>query len=192
RHRPPTRCRAASRPGRHGETAAVSGPGQLPEGVAGMTWPAADLDAIRRLRALAAAVPGAFVAETVIDAPFDQVWAVAADLEHELPAYLPDVRSLTVTGRDGQRLQARARGYAGLRARFDILLRPGWCVMRSRFLLGCMAAVPDGQQTRFAFLGGALIPAQKAAAPALGLIGRWAGPQVLTRFADRVHQRGPR
>jgi hypothetical protein len=156
-----------------------------------MTWPVADLDAIRRLRALAAAVPGAFVAETVINAPFDQVWAVAADLEGELPAYLPDVRSFTVTSRDGELLVARARGYAGLRARFDIVLRPGWCVMRSRFLLGGMAAVPDGQQTRFAFLGGTLIPAQRAAAPALAVVGRWAGPKVLTRFADRVDQRGP-
>lgn len=154
-----------------------------------MTWPVADLDAIRRLRALAAAVPGAFVAETVIDAPFDQVWDVAADLEHELPAYLPDVRSFTITRCDGDRFEAQARGYAGLRARFDIVLRPGWCVMRSRFLLGGMAAVPDGQQTRFAFLGGAHIPAQRAAAPALGLLGRLAVPRVLTRFAHRVHHR---
>ena len=155
-----------------------------------MTWPVADLDAIRRLRVLAAAAPGAFVAETVIDAPFEQVWAVAADLEHELPAYLPDVRSFTITRRDGERLEARARGYAGLRARFDIVLRPGWCVMRSRFLLGGLAAVPDGQQTRFAFLGGSL-GGNADAAPALGLFGRWAGPRVLTRFANRVHQRGP-
>jgi hypothetical protein len=156
-----------------------------------MTWPVADLDAIRRLRALAGAVPGAFVAETVIDAPFEQVWAVVADLDHELPAYLPDVRSFTITRHDGERLEARARGYAGLRARFDIVLRPGWCVMRSRFLLGGMAAVPDGQQTKFAFLGGARIPAQRAVAPVLGLVGRWAGPKVLTRFANRVHQRSP-
>lgn len=156
-----------------------------------MTWPVADLDAIRRLRVLAAAVPGAFVAETVINAPFEQVWAVAADLERELPAYLPDVRSFTITGGDGEHLEARARGYAGLRARFDIVLRPGWCVMRSRYLLGGMAAVPEGEQTRFAFLSGARIPAQRAAAPALSLIGRRAGPRVLTRFANRVHQRGP-
>lgn len=156
-----------------------------------MSWPVAELDTIRRLRALAAAVPGAFVAETTLDAPFEQVWAVAADLEHELPAYLPDVRSFTITGRDGERLQAYARGYAGLRARFDIVLRPGWCVMRSRFLLGGLAAVPDGQRTRFAFLGGVHIPAQRAAAPALAIVGNWAAPRVLSRFADRVHQRDP-
>lgn len=156
-----------------------------------MTWPTTDLDAIRRLRALAAAVPGAFIAETTLDAPFDQVWAVAADLEHELPAYLPDVRSFTITARDGERLQADARGYAGLRARFDIVLRPGWCIMRSRFLLGGLAAVPDGQRTRLAFLGGVHIPAQQAAAPVLTAIGRGAGPRVLARFASRVRQRDP-
>jgi hypothetical protein len=156
-----------------------------------MSWPVAELDTIRRLRALAAAVPGAIVAETTLDAPFEQVWAVAADLEHELPAYLPDVRSFTITGRDGERLQAYARGYAGLRARFDIVLRPGWCVMRSRFLLGGLAAVPDGPRTRFAFLGGVHIPAQRAAAPALTIVGNWAAPRVLSRFADRVHQRDP-
>ena len=156
-----------------------------------MTWPVADLDAIHRLRVLAAAMPGAFVAETTIDAPFEQVWAVAADLEHELPAYLPDVRSFTITRRGGERLEAHARGYAGLRARFDIVLRPGWCVMRSRFLLGGLAAVPDGPQTRFAFLAGAHVPAQRAIAPALSLVGHRAGPRVLARFANRVHQRGP-
>ena len=156
-----------------------------------MNWPVAELDTIRRLRALAAAVPGTIVAETTLDAPFDQVWAVAADLEHELPTYLPDVRSFTITRRDGERLQAHARGYAGLRARFDIVLRPGWCVMRSRFLLGGLAAVPDGQRTRFAFLGGVHIPAQQAAAPALTAIGRWAVPRVLARFDSRVHQRDP-
>ena len=154
-----------------------------------MSWPVADLDTIRRLRALAAAVPGAFVAETTLDVPFDQV--VAADLEHELPAYLPDVRTFTITRRDGERLQARAHGYAGLRARFDVVLRPGWCVMRSRFLVGGLAAVPDGQRTRFAFLGGVHIPAQRAAAPALTAIGRWAAPRVLSRFTSRVHQRNP-
>ena len=69
------------------------------------TWPVAALDSIRRLHVLGAAVPGAVVAETTIDAPIDLVWAVAADLEHELPAYLDDVRSLRITHRDGERLR---------------------------------------------------------------------------------------
>src|SRR5262249_1275414 len=114
-----------------------------------MSWPIADLDAVRRLHVLAAAVPGAVVAEALVPAPFDRVWAVAADLEGELPRYLSDVRSLRITRVDGEQLEADARGYAGLRAHFDIVLRPGWCVMRSRFLLGAMAAVAEGDRTRF-------------------------------------------
>lgn len=152
-------------------------------------WPVADLDPIRRLQVLAAAVPGAVVAERWIDATFERVWAVAADLERELPAYLPDVRALHITERNGERLEAYARGYAGLRARFDIVLRPGWCVMRSRFLLGAMAAVPDGEGTRFAFLGGVHMPAQRVAAPALAALGRWATPRAVDRFTERVQLR---
>lgn len=151
-----------------------------------MSWPVAELDAIRRLRVLEAAVPGAVVAETTLDAPFEQVWAVAEDLERELPRYLRDVRSLRITRTDGERLEAYAHGYAGLRARFDIVLRPGWCVMRSRFLLGAMAAVPDGASTRFAFLTGVHIPAQPLAAPALAAIGRRVAPRALANFAERV------
>ena len=154
------------------------------------TWPAAELDAIRRLRVLAAAVPGAVVAEATLDAPFARVWSVAADLEHELPRYLTDVRSLRITGVQGERLRAHARGYAGLRARFDIVLRPGWCVMRSRFLLGAMAAVGDGDHTRFAFLTGAHIPAQRLAGPALAAVGHRVAPQVVARFGERVRLRG--
>lgn len=154
-------------------------------------WPVAELDAIRRLRVLAAAVPGAVADEITIDAPFAQVWAVAADLENELPTYLRDVRSLHITRADGERLEADARGYAGLRARFDIVLRPGWCVMRSRFLIGAMAAVPDGDRTRFAFLGGVHIPAQRIAGPALRTIGRWAAPAALANFTERAQLRQP-
>jgi hypothetical protein len=157
-----------------------------------MTWPSTDLDAIRRLRVLAAVTPGAFIAETTLDAPLDRVWAVASDLEGELPRFLPDVRSLRITSREGERLEAAARGYAGLRARFDIVLRPGWCVMRSRFLLGGMAAVADGEATRFAFLGGTQLRAARAAAPVLAAFGRRAGPVVLRRFTERVDARsGP-
>ncbi|HEY7048396.1 MAG TPA: hypothetical protein VH373_14350 [Jatrophihabitantaceae bacterium] len=155
-----------------------------------MTWPKADLDAVRRLHVLAAAVPGAVTAEALLPAPFDQVWAVAADLEGELPQYLPDVRSLRLTRVAGEQLEADARGYAGLRAHFDIVLRPGWCVMRSRFLLGAMAAVAEGDHTRFAFLTGAQLPGQRLVGPALGVLGRWAAPRVVARVGERVARRG--
>ena len=67
-------------------------------------------------------------------------------------------------------MTARARGRLGQHARFDVVLRPGWCVMQSRFLIGGMAAVPEAGGTRFAFLspasrlgplsGAAMMPAR--------------------------------
>lgn len=151
-----------------------------------MTWPVAQLDMIGRLRVLGALTPGAFVAQTVFDADFDRVWNVAADLEQELPRYLPDVRSMSVLSRDEDRLVALARGYLGVRARFDVVLRPGWCVMSSRFLVGGMAAVPDGDRTRFAFLGGTHLRAARIGAPVLRPIGVWAGDLILARLAERI------
>ncbi|MDJ0383655.1 SRPBCC family protein [Streptomyces sp. G-G2] len=149
-------------------------------------WPVAELDTVRRLRILAAAQPSALFVEDLVPAPFEAVWAVAADLENELPTLLPDVRSLTVTATDGERLEAYARGYGGVRARFDIVLSPGWCLMQSRFLLGGMAAVPDGDGTRFAFLGGFRFPGARLLRPALRPLGDHYGPMVLRRLRSRL------
>ena len=118
-------------------------------------------------------------------------WPAWYDLEGELPRYLPDVRSMRVTRRDGEHLEAAARGYLGLRARFDIVLRPGWCVMRSRFLFGAMAAVPDGEGTLFGFLTGAQLPAQHLVAPVLTAAGQWAAPRAVSRFSARAYLRRP-
>jgi hypothetical protein len=150
------------------------------------TWPVADLDTVARLRVLAAAQPSAMFVEEVVEAPFDAVWAVASDLENELPRLLPDVRALRITDADGERLEAYARGHAGLRARFDIVLSPGWCLMQSRFLLGGMAAAPVADRTRFAFLGGFRAPGVRLLRPAVRPLGRWYGPVVLRRLRGRL------
>ncbi len=121
-------------------------------------WPVAELDPVRRMRVLAAATPGVAYAEKLIPAPFSAVWEAASDLEHELPRMITDLRSFEITSARGERLTARARGRLGQHARFDVVLRPGWCVMQSRFLIGGMAAAPDGEGTRFAFLGGLRLP----------------------------------
>jgi hypothetical protein len=155
-------------------------------GTMSANWPVAELDNIARLRILAAAQPSALFADALIDAPFDAVWTVAADLENELPTLLPDVRSLQITASGGGRLEADAKGYAGLRARFDIVLSPGWCVMQSRFLLGGMAAVPAGGQTRFAFLGGFRFPGTRLLRPVLKPLGRDYGEAVLRRLRARL------
>lgn len=153
------------------------------------SWPSAEPDRISRLHVLAAMTPSAVVVETVLPHSFDEVWAVAADLEHELPRCLRDVRSFTITQAEGERLQADACGHLGLRAGFDIILRPGWCVMRSRFLLGAMAAEPDPTGTRFAFLGGFRFPGARPAAPVLRLVGPRAVGHAVGRYAERIAAR---
>ena len=127
----------------------------------------AKLDPVRRMRVIAAATPGVAYAEKLIPAPFSAVWDAASDLERELPRMGTDLKSFEITSALGERMTARAYGRLGQRARFDIVLRPGWCVMQSRFLIGGMAAVPEAGGTRFAFLGGLRLPGMRLLAPVL-------------------------
>ncbi|SFW91692.1 SRPBCC family protein [Amycolatopsis australiensis] len=154
-----------------------------------MSWPVAELDDVRRLAVLAAALPGAFFAETVVDAPFDDVWAVAADLEGEWPRLLRNVRSVRVSRRAGEHVVADLTGRFGLRDTFDVVLRPGWCVMQGSRVTGGMAAVPGGGGTRFAFLGALRGPGTRTAAPVLRRVGRPLGRGLLERLRERVESR---
>lgn len=152
------------------------------------SWPVAELDPVRRLRVLAASLPGTVYAEGTIDAPFDQVWPVASDLADTLPVVLTDVRWARVTWARDERLELVARGRLGQRARFDVVLRPGWCWMRSRLLVGGMAAVPDPAGTRFAFVGGS--PLARPLGPLVQSAGEPLVRRVIDRLARRVHERG--
>jgi hypothetical protein len=135
-------------------------------------WPVADLDPVRRLHVLASVVRfPVYVADVVLPAPFEEVWAEVSDLEHELPRRISTVRSARITRAEGDRLELTATGNLGQRARFDVVLRPGWCLMRSRFVLGAMAAVPQGGETRFAALGGFRLPGARLARPLLTMLG---------------------
>ncbi|GAA1255435.1 hypothetical protein GCM10009665_52490 [Kitasatospora nipponensis] len=133
-------------------------------------WPVADFDPVRRLRVVAAAGRGNRITETVLDQPFERVWALAQDLERTMPLWIPDVRTVRLGGPpDAQgRPTAEIRGHTRLRATFAIDLRPGWCLMQSRFVLGGMAAraLADGT-THFAFLGGLRVPCAGALLTAL-------------------------
>ncbi|MEV6041536.1 hypothetical protein AB0L65_61270 [Nonomuraea sp. NPDC052116] len=152
-----------------------------------MTWPVADLDPVRRLRVLASAIPGAYMAERVIPAPFEDVWSVVSALEEEFGTFEPDMRRLTiVSGHGSERLVAKARSRYGMRARFDVELRPGWCWMQSRFLIVgvAAAAVPGG--TLVAQTGGVRVPGRAALVP-LGV--RAAGEKALARLEARVVRR---
>ncbi|MDJ0341893.1 hypothetical protein QMK19_11860 [Streptomyces sp. H10-C2] len=132
-------------------------------------WPQAGLDPLRRLKVIAGASKRALYVEQHFDVAPDRLWDVVADLEHELPHIIPGLRSFTVerTGdgqdRDGDgRLSARAVSVLGHRERFEVVLRPGWCLMQSRLLVGGMAAVPEGTGTRFAFFSSYRSPAGSA------------------------------
>ncbi|WP_431678774.1 hypothetical protein [Kitasatospora sp. KL5] len=146
--------------------------------------PTAPLDPVRRLHVMAAGIHGAHVTEGVVDAPFDRVWAVMADLEGEFGRFQPDMRSLRVTRRDGERVAALARSRYGMRARFDGVLRPGWCWLQSRFLIVGMAAVADGAgATRVALTGGVRVPGRAALVP----LGTRREPRLaLARLRQRV------
>ncbi len=152
-------------------------------------WPRADLDQIRRLQIMAAVLPGTVLASAVIPEPFDRVWAVASDLEVELPHLIRDFRTAHITAAYGERLELRARGHLGQRARFDVVLRPGWCWMQSRLLLGGMAAIPDPDGTSFAFLVGIRLPGVRIARPIVDRAGKPIANKVLDRLAARVQQR---
>ncbi len=152
-------------------------------------WPTVDLDPVRRLRVLAASTPGSVIAQTVIPQPFARVWAVASDLEAELPYLIRDFRTVRITAERGERLQLRARGYLGQRARFDVVLRPGWCWMQSRLLLGGMAATPHPHGTSFAFLAGIRLPDMGFASPLITIAGKPIANDVLKRLALRIQQR---
>jgi len=152
-------------------------------------WPAAGLDPVRRMRVLAATTPGVAYAEKLIPAPFDAVWDAASDLEHELPRMVTDLRSFKITSARGERMTARARGRLGQRAGFDVVLRPGWCVMQSRFLVGGMAAVAEEGGTRFAFLGGLRLPGMRLIGPLIRPAARKLALRPISRLEHRLRTR---
>ncbi|MGW3495985.1 hypothetical protein [Streptomyces sp. NPDC001020] len=124
------------------------------------------VDAVTRLRLLAAGLHTTLYAEERLELPYDKVWAVASDLTGELPHLVPLLREFRVPPGDADRKRALAVGPLGCRSAFDVRLAPGWCLMQSRLVVGGMAAVPEGDGTRFAMLGAArpaaLRPVQRA------------------------------
>lgn len=152
-------------------------------------WPTADLDPLRRLRVLASAAASPAYAERHFDVPFDTLWSVVSDLERELPHLLPEVRSFTLTsapgGGDGGRLTGEAAGALGRRERFEVVLRPGWCLLQSKALVSGVAAVPDGTGCTVAVF---ISPRVPGAEPA-GELGGPAAERCASRLLDRLARR---
>ncbi|MDX3226259.1 hypothetical protein [Streptomyces sp. ME19-01-6] len=128
-------------------------------------WPASEIDDVRRLRVMAAAIPGARVSERLVSAGLTEVWAVMGDLEGEFGRFQPDMRRLRISRVEGERIEAVARSRYGMRARFDGVLRPGWCWLQSRFLIIGMAAAAERDGTRIALTGGVRVPGRAAIVP---------------------------
>ncbi|MGC5566039.1 hypothetical protein ACPYPG_24775 [Streptomyces sp. FR-108] len=169
-------------------------------------WPVTELDPVRRLRVLAASLNAVTYADARLSLPCADVWAVVSDLEAELPHLLPGVRAFRtsptssvppvppvppLTPPASEHGSAWAYGPFGRRARFDIVLRPGWCLMRSGSVVAGMAAVPEGTGTRFAVLGG-LRPGWTApVVRALRPLGTLRGHRVIARAEQRTALRYP-
>ncbi|GAA3244260.1 hypothetical protein ACFO1B_31925 [Dactylosporangium siamense] len=118
------------------------------------TWPTARLDAVQRLRVLSETLRAPLYAEAHFAEPPADVWSVAADLPNHLPQWIRTMRSFEFVDGTAAPLRAVAVGRLGHRAVFDVALETGWCLMQSPSVIGGMAAVPDGDGTRFAVLGG--------------------------------------
>ena len=131
-------------------------------------WPSAELDPVRRMRVLVAALPRAAYRERVLDAPFEDVWRIASDLEHGTPLWEKNVAALGILARVDERLEVEIRSPFGVRLRAEAVLRHGWCVMQGRLFAVGMAATPEGERTRFAHFEALRLPGSSVLRPLLG------------------------
>ncbi|MFF8770066.1 hypothetical protein [Kitasatospora sp. NPDC015120] len=164
------------------------GTGEETAGRMRQDWPSVELDAVRRLRVLAAAGGHRMFAERTLAASFDEVWSVASDLEGELPRFITGLRafSLEPAGPGGDRWSGVAISRIGHRERFDVVLRSGWCLMQSRAVVGGMAAVPEGEGVRFALFGGLRLPGIRTVRSFLGSSPDGKGRLLMDRLESRV------
>ncbi len=114
-------------------------------------WPTAEIDPVSRLRALAAALPHVATDEALFEVPFERFWAFVGDLEKNTPRIEGTVYRTRILERRGEdRLRLQSRAFTGMREEFDVVLRPGFCVMQSERGLVGMAARPEGPtRTRY-------------------------------------------
>jgi hypothetical protein len=159
-----------------------------------MTWPTVELDRVAQLRVLASSLPGVALVERTIAAPFDAVWGFVSDLPNAVPRFDRDVASIEIVEHRGDRLQIISRPpIVGLPVRFDVELREGWCWMVARpqlYVVG-MAAVPEGDHTRFAMVEGVALASPNALRPILApisAISRWRHRRHLPSDLDGIER----
>ncbi|MCT2589302.1 hypothetical protein LHJ74_05030 [Streptomyces sp. N2-109] len=154
-------------------------------GVVDEDWPTADLDTLRQLQVIAGAAKYPSYAERHFDVPVRQLWSVASDLERELPHIVSGLRSFTILESGGDRHSGRAVSVIGHRERFEVVLRPGWCLMQGRVLTSGMAAVPEGEGSRFAFYSSARFPGGQV----VDRVRRLRAEHRFGKLFDRLQQR---
>jgi len=120
-------------------------------------WPTATLDGVRRLRVLAAVLPGVHLEERAVELPFERVWRILTDLERNVPRFDRNVASLRVTQRDANRLRIIARTPAGLALPFRVEIEEGFMWMQAparSYVVGIGAGAINDRHTRYAHLEG--------------------------------------
>lgn len=128
----------------------ISDPFDAPIDASRFAWPTSTLDPVSKMRALAAGLAHCAVRETVLDAPFERVWETISDLENATPRYEGLVSQVEILERHDETLRIRSRMRTGVWIESNVVLQPGWCLMRSRLGQIGMAANPVGtDRTRF-------------------------------------------
>jgi hypothetical protein len=120
-------------------------------------WPTATLDPVRRLRVLAATLPGVHLEERDVEVPFEQLWEFLTDLEHNVPRFDTLVTKLRVTHRSAERLRVVATTSQHLSIRLDVDLEPGFMWMQApgrAYVVGIGAAARGSGGSRYAHLEG--------------------------------------
>jgi len=127
----------------------------------------------------------------VLPDPFDHVWPELSDLEDGFLRYAPSIRSIRITERQGERMKATVRDRIGLHAPFEVVLRNGWCLMQSRFVVFGMAAAPAGGSTHIAYLLGLRLPGMRTYGHLLTPCLQPLGKLMLRAFTRRWTNRHP-
>lgn len=120
-------------------------------------WPTATLDGVRRLRVLAAVLPGVHLEEREVDLPFERVWTFLTDIERNVPRFDRNVASLRVTRRDANQLRIVARTPRGLKLPFRVEIEEGFMWMQAparTYVVGVAAHAIEARRTRYAHLEG--------------------------------------
>jgi hypothetical protein len=117
---------------------------------ASYAWPTAELDPIIKMRAIAASLPHVGSDETVFDIPFDRFWPSLVDFEANTPRIEGTVSRVRILERNGENARLEVRSALGFWNEFEVIERPGWCLMQAKVGQIGMAARPEGPgRTRY-------------------------------------------